>query len=402
MKKLFRRTVALDSAGPSAARRRFNGGLGGLKGVRIPLGVFVLLVAFVVWQGRQAAGLASFSVTNVSAMLFTGLAIGALSALYATGIVVVYTTTGIFNFAQASIGAFCAFLYWQLRVDWHWAAVPALALVVLVVGPLIGLILDRLIMRKLEGAPLVIQLLVTVGVMYFILTATAQIWEQNESRKLYAFFGTKSFDVGAINITYHRAIVLAVAIAVAILLRLLFKSRLGVSMRAVVDNRGLAGLTGTNPSVVSAVAWSIGGLLGALAGILIAPEFELDPFNLNAVLVVAFAAAAFGQLKKLPLTLVGALLIGVGRQFMRQFLSFSDWQFADSAVAPVVLLFIVVGLPQSRLEVGRVARNLERHERRTYTWEAIIGGVPSSGWRSGEAESLSHAAATPPPAYRFG
>ena len=245
----------------------------------------------------------------------------------------------------------------------------------LVVAPLIGVVLDRVIMRKLEGASLVIQLLVTVGVMYFILTATGQIWQQDQTRKLIAFYGTKSFDVGPVNITYHRAIVLVVAIVVAVLLRILFRSRLGVAMRAVVDNRGLAGLAGVNPDIVSSVAWAIGAMLGAIAGILIAPELELDPSNLNAVLVVAFAAAAFGQLRSLPLTLLGALLIGVGRQFIRSFLKFPDFAEASSALAPVVLLFVVVALPQSRLEVGRITRNLKRHERTTRPWEAAIGGA---------------------------
>lgn len=347
--------------------------------LRTPVGasaaLFALLAIFVVWQGRQGVGLAPFSASNVGTALFTGLAIGALSALYATGIVVVYTTTGIFNFAQAAIGAFCAFAYWQLRVDWNWPALPALALIILVVAPLIGVILDRVIMRRLEGAPMVIQLLVTVGVMYFILTATGQIWKQDSPRKLIAFYGTKSFDLGPVNITYHRAIVLVVAIAVAVALRVLFRSRLGVAMRAVVDNRSLAALTGTNPDVVSSVAWAIGAMLGAIAGIMIAPELELDPSNLNAVLVVAFAAAAFGQMKSLPLTLVGALVIGVGRQFMRSFLKFEDWQFASDAIAPVVLLFVVVALPQARLEVGRIARNLRPVERTTRVWEAALGGV---------------------------
>jgi branched-chain amino acid transport system permease protein len=342
----------------------------------LSIGLFVALATWVVWSGRQPPKLPPFSLDNVATALFTGLAIGALYALYATGIVVVYTTTGIFNFSQAAIGAFCAFLYWQFRVDWHWTALPALAIVILVVAPLIGLLLDRLIMRRLEGAPVVVQLLVTVGVMYFILTATGQLWQQDTPRKLPAFYGTKSIDLGPINLTYHRAIVLVVALIVAGALRLLFRSRLGVSMRAVVDNRSLSALTGAKPDVVSSVAWALGAMLAATAGILIAPEYELDPSNLNAVLVVAFAAAAFGQLKSLPLALIGALLIGVGRQFMTSFLKFGgDWQFSKDGLAPVVLLLVVLALPQSRLEVGRVTRNLKKHERTSKVWESALGGA---------------------------
>ena len=338
--------------------------------------LFVVLATYVIYMGRQGTRLPPFNLDNIATALFTGLAIGALYALYATGIVVVYTTTGIFNFSQAAIGAFCAFLYWQLRVDWNWSAPLALALVILVVAPLIGLGLDRLIMRKLEGSPIVVQLLVTVGVMYFILTATGQIWQQNRPRKLPAFYGTKSIDLGPINLTYHRAIVLVVALGVAAALRILFRSRLGVSMRAVVDNRSLAALTGARPDIVSSVAWALGAMLAAIAGIMIAPELELDPSNLNAVLVVAFAAAAFGRLRSLPWALAGALLIGLGRQFMSSFLKHGgDWQFSKNSVAPVVLLLAVIALPQSRLEVGRVARNLKPIERTTKVWEAVLGGA---------------------------
>src|ERR1700712_3153098 len=133
----------------SRARGRFAARVAVLRSpVGISAGVFLLLAIFVIWHGRQAANLAPFTTKNVLTALLTGVAIGALSALYATGIVVVYTTTGIFNFAQAAVGAFAAFLYWQLRVDWQWPALPALALVIFVVAPLIGIGLDRLIMRK--------------------------------------------------------------------------------------------------------------------------------------------------------------------------------------------------------------------------------------------------------------
>ena len=351
-----------------------------LARLRSTLGVsillFVAIAVYVIYHGRQGPKLAGFTADNIATALFTGLAIGALYALYATGIVVVYTTTGIFNFAQAAIAAFCAYLYWQLRVGWHWTALPALVVVVLVAAPLIGLLLDRVIMRKLEDAPVVVQLLVTVGVMYFLLIATGQIWKPNTPRKLPAFYGTKSIDLGPVNLTYHRAIVLVVAIAVALVLRLLFRSRLGVAMRAVVDNRGLAALTGARPDVVSAAAWAIGTMLAALAGILIAPELELDPSNLNAVLVFAFAAAVIGRLRSLPLALAGALFLGVSRQFLITFLRFGgDWTFAKDGVAPVVLLLAVLALPQSRLQVGRITRNLRPIERTSKVWETALGGA---------------------------
>ncbi len=334
------------------------------------------------WQGGLTAE------TGLTA-LFIGIAIGSLYAMYATGLVVVYTTTGIFNFAQGAIGVFAAFLYWQLRNDWGWPTLLALFLVVGVFGPLLGILLDITLMRRVQKAPLINQLMITVGLMVFLLAFTGMIWSQETPRRIDPFFGTESFSVGPINITYHRFIVFVTAIVVAILLRILFKSRLGVAMRAVVDNRDLAALTGARPGVVSSTAWAIGSSLGALAGIMIAPELEMDPANLNIVIIWGFAAAAFGKLRSLPLALVGALLLGISKQFTTQFLSWgNDWRFVSDSINALVLFAVVLALPQERLEVGRTATGLKKHQRLTKPWESMIGGIAmvvlavalSGGW----------------------
>ncbi len=176
-------------------------------------------------------------------------------------------------------------------------------------------------------------------------------------------------------VQWHRLITVIVAIVIAGVLRVvLFKTRLGVAMRAVVDNRSLAALNGARPNVISATAWAIGASLAAIAGILIAPGQEFNPENLNIIIIVAFAAAAFGQLKNLPLTLVGCLVIGLGRTYTQQFLRFnSDWPLADQAIAPILLFIVVLALPQARLEVGRAVRNLKRVQRHTKTWEGVLG-----------------------------
>ncbi|MCH7789088.1 MAG: ABC transporter permease, partial [Acidobacteria bacterium] len=313
--------------------------------------------------------------TGITTLLI-GLAIGALYAMYATGLVVVYTTTGIFNFAQGAIGVISAFLYWQLRTDWDWPTPVALVLVVGVFAPLLGIGLDVLLMRRVQKAPLINQLMITVGLMVFLLALTGMFWSQEQPRRIDPFFGQESFSAGPINITYHRFIVFCSAIIIAIVLRLLFKSRLGVAMRAVVDNRELAALTGARPGMVSSTAWAIGCSLGALAGIMIAPELEMDPLNLNIIIVWGFAAAAFGQLRSLPLALAGALFLGVGKQFLTQFFSWgNEWRFVPDSLAALALVAVVLALPQERLEVGRVASDLKKIQRLTKPWESMIGGI---------------------------
>ena len=153
--------------------------------------------------------------------------------------------------------------------------------------------------------------------------------------------------------------------------------------------------TATSPSStgranrLSSTAWALGSGLAALAGILIAPEVEFNPQNLNDIIIIALAAAAIGQLRSLPLTVAGALMIGLAESHTRLWFAFGeDFRFASRAVAPIALFIAVLALPQARLEVGRVASNLKRHERTTNWWEGLIGStaiviaalVLSRGW----------------------
>ena len=335
--------------------------------------VGVAIVVAVFWRYWAGYDVTASALLNAT---FIGIAVGSLYAMYATGLVVVYTTTGIFNFAQGAIGVFCAFLFWELNVNRGWQTLLALFFVVLVFAPALGILLDIVLMRRLRTASMVVQLMATVALMVLLLSLTGEIWEQDTTRTVNFFFGLESsIEIFNVNILWHRLITIFTAIGLAIGLSfLLFRSKLGVAMRAVVDNRELAALNGVRPGLVSSSAWAIGSSLAALGGILIAPEISLDPTNLNIIIITAFAAATFGALRSLPLTILGALIIGLLRQNSLTWLNFgSDLRFVPEAVAPVLLFIVVLALPRAQLTVGRVATNLKQRERLTNPVEAILG-----------------------------
>ena len=344
----------------------------------IALSTGLILLGYVSWQGwaGRAVTTDSFIVATIS-----GLSIGSLYAVSAAGIVVVYTTTGTFNFAHGGIGVLSAFLYWELVDNRDGFGLPnwlGLLIVVLLVAPLIGVALDVVLMRQLRTAPLVVQLMVTVGLMVFFLTFTGLVWKADQIRSVSFFWPGEGFNIGDFRVTYHRFAMIIIAAVIAIVLRLLlFRTRIGVAMRAVVDNRELTALNGARPGVLSSFAWALGSSLAALAGILIAPETEFNPGNLNdLMLIVAIAAAAFGQIRSLPLTVSGALLIGLLEAHNRQWLSHGgDWRFAGKGIAPMVLFLVVLALPQSRLAVGRIAHNLRPIERLTHWREGAFGAL---------------------------
>ncbi len=324
------------------------------------------------WGGEEFTFDTFFVTTTI------GLAIGSLYALYATGLVVLYTTTGVFNFAQGAIGVFAAFLYWEIHINRGLHTLPSILIVILTCA-LIGIFLDIAIMRKMRGSSLVVQLMVTVAIMVLLLALTGDIWNADQIRRVDFLFGNNGIRVFGVNILYHRIIAFLTAGAVAVGLRIfLRKTRLGISMRSVVDSRELAALSGARPNVISSSAWALGSALAGLGGILIAPEIALDPANLNVIVIVAFAGAACGGLKNLPLAFAGSIGIGLLIQHSTVWLSGgfgSDFSFAPNAVAPFVLFAAVLASPQARLEIGRIASSLKSKERLTKPWEAMVGGA---------------------------
>src|SRR3954467_6090290 len=110
-------------------------------------------------------GITPYSWQSFGTFVVVGLSLGGIYAITAGGLVVTYATTGIFNFAHGAIGCFLAFLYWELRVNRNWPTPLALIAVIFVLAPLLGIGLDVLLMRRLRNAPLVVQLMVTVGLM---------------------------------------------------------------------------------------------------------------------------------------------------------------------------------------------------------------------------------------------
>ena len=158
-------------------------------------------------------------------------------------------------------------------------------------------------------------------------------------------------------------------------------------MRAVVDNRNLAALTGARPSVVSGAAWALGAMTAGLAGILIAPETGMEVERLTLIIVIAFAAAAIAQLRSVPMAFVGGMLIGLAKAFTAVFLSFgTDWSYAPDAIPAVILFIAVLFLPEARLETGSV-RVTKRTERLTTPSEALLAAAAMVGvvvaWANG-------------------
>ena len=291
-------------------------------------------------------------------LLIAGVVVGAIYAVSASGLVVTYNTTGIFNFAHGAMGMILAYLFWQLWQGWQLPVVVSLALVLLVAAPLLGALVERVVMRPLYGASTSIRLAVTLGLLLVLVALDETIWNPTTYYNTPQFFTGDQVAVGGVNLSYEQLITVGVAVVAAVFLRLFFKrTRTGVAMRAVVDDPTLASLSGAPSGRISAYAWMIGVMFAALGGILSAPTVPgMNPLVLTELVIYGYAAAVVGRLRSLPWTFVGAMALGIANSLIVGYVPSSAESEVYDALPMVMLFVALLVIPEVRLAIGRVVR----------------------------------------------
>lgn len=308
---------------------------------------------------------------SVATYAVEGLVLGCLYALSASGLVVTYVTSGVFNFAHGAIGMFMAFTYWQLAVAWHVPIPVSLFLVLFVFAPLSGALIERIAIRPLYGLPLGISLMVTLGVLLALLGIADTLWSNQVTRQIPVIFGNRTVHVGGVVVSWYQVLVLAVSLFVAVGLRMLFtRTRVGITMRSAVDDKELTARSGASPIRTAQISWALGAALAALAGILIAPLEYLDQFNLTFLVVTGYAAAVVGRLKSLPLTVAGALLLGLIQSYAVGYLPVTLLSNLNPVIPMVVLFLALLVIPQDRLQTARPAATRVRKD--MGLWSSIV------------------------------
>jgi branched-chain amino acid transport system permease protein len=297
-------------------------------------------------------------VSEFISLLIAGIVTGSIYAVSASGLVVTYNTTGIFNFAHGAMGMILAYVFWQLWQGWNMPALLALVIVLFVCAPIMGALVERVVMRPLYGATANIRLSVTLGLLLVLVALANIVWNQSNSYNVPEFFAGDQVSIGGVNLSYEQLLTVAVAVAVAVLLRLFFKrTRTGVAMRAVVDNPGLASLAGAPSGRIASYSWMIGVMFAGLAGILVAPNTaNMNILLLTELVIYGYAAAVVGRLRSLPMTFLGAMILGIATSMVIGYApTSSETDVVESL--PMVLLFIaLLVVPEVRLSIGRVVR----------------------------------------------
>jgi branched-chain amino acid transport system permease protein len=294
---------------------------------------------------------------------------GAIYALAALGLVLTYKTTGVLNFAFGGVATFFGYVFWQLRDQWHlsqWISIPVL---VLVVAPLLGLVLES-VFRPMASQSAEVQIVVALAILSVFLTVIPLIWNDSD-RALPTIFPHGQFRVTSqLVITYDRLFTFGLALVLAgglyVLLR---RTRLGTATRAVVDNRDLAGLIGVNAGTVGQVSWVISTVFAAIAGVVLGTENFLVIYILPFLVFYAFAPAVFGRLTSFPLAFIGAELLGVVQNVLEKYNS-TGWVARWEAGIPYLALFLVLVVYGGRLK-----------ELRSSLRPLVGGGLGGSPWK---------------------
>ncbi|MGH9184638.1 MAG: ABC transporter permease, partial [Acidimicrobiales bacterium] len=255
-------------------------------------------------------------------LALSGVAVGSIYALAGMGVVLTYKATGVFNFAHGAIAVLAAYVYWQLAGEtsdggWGWPVGLAALVVVFVLGPLLGALLEVVVFRPLHrsGASTTEKLVATVGAFVLVIGVVVAVWTF-EVRQVPSLFGTRPLQIASdlvIGIDQLMTVVVAAAVCVGIWALFRF-TPLGTEIRAVVDRRELAELAAVNADRVSALAWMMGTTLSALTGVLLAAQsVTLNPYGLTLLVVETFSIAVVARLTSLPVAVgAGVLLLGVG------------------------------------------------------------------------------------------
>lgn len=309
-----------------------------------------------------------------------GIMLGAGYAIAATGLVVTYTTSGVFNFAQGAVGMIAAFGYWELVAAHHVPVLAALVIVLILGASIAGAFVERVLMRRLHGASAERPVMVTLGLMVILTGMATIVWSPTTQRTVEPMISGQ-FRLVGINIQYQYVLIIGVAAAVAVGLRALFYStRTGYALRAVVDDPELLAMSGVSPNRMSQYGWILGFMMAALSGVLLAPT-QTTGISIEAMtllVVSGYAAAIVGRLKNIPLTFAAAIAIGLAENYVLNYVEphlSSALQTDVTSALPMVFLFAaLVTLPSVRLRaVGRLTSL--RAPRVAGGRESLIAGV---------------------------
>ncbi len=298
--------------------------------------------------------------TQIGQPLVLGIIEGSVYGLIALGLVLLYKSNRIFNFAQAEFGTIAALTAYfgyagkLFGIPWHMPWLVAV-LVGIVLGTLSAVLTERLIIRPLFRQPKVILVVATVGVLLASIAIENLVFPTKEIASLPSVtqVGLKdpAFRAGfaGYNVSWEQVLTLVVLVVMALAAVAFFRySRQGTAILAVSQEPTAASTVGISISRVSLLTWTLAGFIGSVAGIVSIGGSELlvPGVMTGTTLVGGITAAVLGGVTSMPGAFLGGLLVGFVHQFTLVFFSFPG---AQNVFVGILLLLVLLAFPKGLL-----------------------------------------------------
>jgi branched-chain amino acid transport system permease protein len=272
--------------------------------------------------------------------IISGLATGGIYGSVALALVMIYQATDVVNFAQGEMAMFSTYIAWTFINAGlpYWMAFVA-TLVISFVG---GVLIERVVIRPVERAPILTIVMVCIGLVFIFNSMAGWIYSYIQ-KPFPSPFPERPIRIGNIVFGAHDVGALGVTLLVLAFLYVFFRyTTLGLAMRAAAQNPTSSRLCGIRVGWMLAVGWGLAALVGAVAGMMIAPIVFLDPNMMAGILIYAFASATLGGFTSPVGAVVGGLIVGVLENLVGTYVAFIGTELKLTVALALILVVLVV------------------------------------------------------------
>ncbi len=275
-------------------------------------------------------------------LLISGLAVGAIYGLIAMGFAVIYKSTGLVNFAQGEMTMIVAYTAWSISTTVS-GNVFVVAVGAIAASLLLGLVIERVVMRPMLGEPIFATVMVTIGLAVILRSSITFIWDAYP-HGIDLGVGREIWRVGSIGMRSGQIAVIAALLLLLAAFWTFFRfSKFGIAMRAVAADDRTALLMGISATRVHAIAWAASSVIAGIAGVFFAVTYDLSPAMYQLGLK-AFPATILGGLDAVLGSGVGGILIGITENLAGGYLGSGMKEVSGFAMIIVVLMIRPFGI----------------------------------------------------------
>ncbi|HKA63389.1 MAG TPA: branched-chain amino acid ABC transporter permease [Methylomirabilota bacterium] len=270
----------------------------------------------------------------------SGLATGGIYASLALALVMIYQATDVVNFAQGEMAMFSTYLAWSMMQAGlpYWGTFLA-TVAIAFVG---GLLIERIVIRPVENAPILTIVIVTLGLLVIFNSVAGWIYSYIQ-KPFPSPFPAKPIRIGNIVFGAHDLGAIGVTLVVLMLLFAFFRfTTLGLAMRAAAQNPVSSRLCGIRVSWMLGLGWGLAAAFGAIAGMMVAPVVFLDPNMMGGIQLYAFAAATVGGFSSPQGAVIGGLLVGVTENLVGTYVSFIGTELKLTVALAMIIIVLLV------------------------------------------------------------